>query len=248
MRGEAKQEASMSVQSRINATTLAELDMYWMSEDKRIRSLSQLVAWSMDLLSEILWANQKMGRRIESVAEARNYLMRRDLCQHSLHDRGITKMGKAIMFENMRAEGAEPAIYANRQYKSLHRSPDELGKPMTVEPFTDKVDSELVKQATELYNKTLTGELKVTPHFSQEYEMRDKTNDGNRVVKNEDAAEFVRVSRERVEEDIPPLKEKGNSRALVEARIRKADEESQKGLDALNNIDFASLMASAKKD
>jgi len=58
----------------------------------------------------------------------------------------------------------------------------------------------------------------------------------------------VRVSRERVEEDIPPLKEKGNSRALVEARIRKADEESQKELDALNNIDFASLMASAKKD
>ena len=248
MRGEAKQEASMSVQSRINVATLAELDMYWMSEDKRIRSLSQLVAWSMDLLSEILWANQKMERRIESVAEARNYLIRRDLCQHSLHNRGITKMSKAIMFENMRNEGTEPKIYANRQYKSLHRNPEENGKPSTVEPFTEKVDGELIKRAVETYNKTLTDEIKVAPYLSQEYENRDKTNDGNKVVKSEDAAEFVKVSRERSEKDIPLLKEKGNSREVIEAQIRKADEDSQKKLNALNNIDFTSLMASAVKE
>lgn len=243
MRREAKQEASMSVQSRINATTLAELDMYWMSEDKRIKSLSQLVAWSMDLLSEILWANQKIGKRIESVAEARKYLLSRELCQHSLYDRGITKMGKAIMFENMRAEGADPSIYANRQYKSLHRDPEENGKPSTVEPFAEKVDSELIKRATEIYNNLKDED--VVPHNSQEFAMRDRT-DSNRVVRSEDAAEFVRVKREKV--DLPPLKERGNSKELVQKRIQAADEESQEMLKELNSFDPMSLMSSAKKE
>ena len=242
MKREAKQEASMSVQSRISATTLAELDMYWMSEEKRIKTLSQLVAWSMDLLSEILWANQKIGRRIESVAEARNYLLSRDLCQQSLYDRGLTKMGKAIMFENMREEGAEPEVYANRQYKSLHRAPEESGKPSTVEPFIGKVDGELVKKAIELYEKIKTED--VIPHNSQEFAMREKTNN-ERVIRKEDAAEFVRVRREKP--DLPPLKEKGNSKDLIQKRIQAAEVESQEMLDELNSFDPRSLMDKAVK-
>jgi hypothetical protein len=242
MRREAKQEASMSVQSRINATILAELDKYWMSEDKSIKTLSQLVSWSMELLSEILSANRKIKRRIESVAEARNYLLSRGLCQHSLHDRGITKMGKAIMFENMREEGANPEICATRQYKSLHRVPEENGKPSTVEPFTGKVDSELVKKALEIHSSLDSAD--VVPRISQEFKMRDKEEE--RVVKNEDAAEFVRAQRERVE--LPPLKEKGNSKELIQKRIQAADEESKEMLDELNSFDPMSLIGKAVKE
>ena len=103
------------------------------------------------------------------------------------------------------------------------------------------------------------GEIEVKPQInnSQEYTMandgnivknKDEDKDEDKVVKSEDAAEFVKVSRERSEEDIPLLKEKGNSREVIEARIRKADEESQKELDALNNMDFTSLIGSAVKE
>ena len=154
MKREQKQEASMSVQSRISAGTLAELDNYWMSEGKRIKSLSQLVSWSLDLLSEILWANQKLRHRVESVAEARNYLLDRELCQPSLYDRGFDKMGTAVRFEGMREEGIDPskAVQSGkfidnqttlRQYHMLHN-----GK--SVNPFTGKVDSEEVRRGIEI--------------------------------------------------------------------------------------------------
>ena len=71
------------------------------------------------------------------------------------------------------------------------------------------------------------GEIEVKPQIPQEY-VGDKTNDGNR-VKNKDE-DFVDVAK------------------AEKVRIRKADEESQKELDALNNMDFTSLIGSAVKE
>jgi hypothetical protein len=51
-----------------------------------------------------------------------------------------------------------------------------------------------------------------------------------------------------VERETHPLKEKGNSREVIEDRIRKADEESQKGLNELNSFNPLSLLSKAKKD
>lgn len=157
MKREQKQEASMSVQSRISAATLAELDAYWISESKHIKSMSQLVSWSLDLLTEILWANQKLRRRIESIAEARNYLLERELCQPSLYERGFDKMGTAVKFEGMREEGIDPSKAVRsgkfidnqttlRQYHMLHNE-------NSVSPFTGRVDSDIVKQGVEIMNK-----------------------------------------------------------------------------------------------
>ena len=154
MRREIKQEASMSVQSRISATTLAELDAYWMSEGKHIKTLSQLVSWSLDLLTEILWANRKLRYRVESIVEARRYLLERELCQPSLHERGFDKMGTAVKFEGMREEGIDPSKEVRigkfvdnqttlRQYNMLHNK-------NSVQPFMGKVDSDEVRRGVEI--------------------------------------------------------------------------------------------------
>lgn len=240
---EKKAEASIPVQARVNIMGLANLEMYWTSEGYQIRTMSQLIGHSIELLCEILRANQKFERELNTVADANRYLISRGLYQESMRNRSFNKIGKAILFENMRAEGASPEIYANRQYKTLHRLPDEYGKPSTVEPFAGKVDSELIKRATEIHNNLKSED--VVPHFSQEYAMRDRT-DSNKIVRSEDAAEFVRVKREKV--DLPPLKERGNSKELIQRRIQAADEESQETLSELNNLDPMSLMGSAKKE
>lgn len=240
---EKKAEASIPVQARVNIMGLANLDMYWSSEGYQIRTMSQLIGHSIELLCEILRANQKFARELSTVGEANRYLSARGLHQESMRNRSFSKIGKAIMFENMRAEGAEPSIYATRHYNTLHRASEDNGRPSTVEPFTGKVDSELIKRATEIHNNLKSEN--VIPHFSQEFKMRDK-GDNSRVVRSEEAAEFVRVKRERVE--LPPLREGGNSKELVQKRIQAADEDSQEMLNELNSFDPMSLMATAKKE
>jgi hypothetical protein len=218
MKREQKQESSMSVQSRISATTLAELDIYWMSEGKRIKSLSQLVSWSLDLMTEILWANQKMRKRIESVAEARNRLLERELCQPSLYERGFDKMGTAVRFEGMREEGIDPSkpiqdgrFISNqttlRQYNMLHNA-------KSVDPFMGKVDSEIVKQGVSMMgslpsNQSLLDELSGIP-------MREES-----------------------------ILKEGTSPEELAKRI-EADDKAQ--MDALKNLDLNELMAKAKKE
>ena len=242
-RKDRKIEASIPVQARVNIIGLANLDRYWSSEGYQIKTMSQLIGHSIELLCEILRANQKFARELSTVGEANRYLSARGLHQESMRNRSFSKIGKAIMFENMRAEGVEPSIYAARQYNILHRATEDSGRVVTVEPFTGRVDSELVKKATEIYNNLET--VNVVPHISQEFALRDKTND-DKVVRSEDAAEFVRVKREKV--DLPLLREGGNSRELVQRRIQAADEESQEMLKELNNFDPMSLMGSAVKE
>lgn len=93
-----KQESSVPVQSRVSVMTLAELDNYWNSEGYEIRSMSQLVSWSLDLLCEILDSN-KLLTRVESIGEAHSYLKKKGLYQRSLEKRSFKKITKDIKYE-----------------------------------------------------------------------------------------------------------------------------------------------------
>ena len=241
-REEKKIEASIPVQARVNIMGLANLDMYWEREGYNIRTISQLIGHSIELLCEILRANQKLERELTTIADANRYLNVRGLHQKSMRNRSFSKISKAIMFENMRAEGADPKIYATKQYNTLHRDPDELGRPTTTQPFTGKIDSEIIKKALDIYNNLEDESVK--PMISQEFKMRDGLDE--RVVKSADAAEFVKVRREKV--DLPLMKEKENSPDLLRKRIEATDAESQEELDRLNNLDFSELLKEAVKE
>ena len=148
---ETKQESSVPVATRVIVVTLAELDKYWVEgEGKYIRTMSQLVSWSLELLTEVLRANGKV-ESIESVAEAHRRLMGRELYQPSLSKRSFNKIGTAIKFENLREEGIDPkkgfgeGSNVTRAYNMLHNV-------KSVQPLNRKGYSELTKKAIEIYN------------------------------------------------------------------------------------------------
>lgn len=117
---ESRQERSIPVQSRIDMVSLARLDKYWMSEGYYIRTMSQLVNWSVDLICEVLVSNEKMPSGIDSAMEANRHLMQRGLYQPSMLKKGFKKRAAALGFESLRDEGVEPADYAEGQYRNMH--------------------------------------------------------------------------------------------------------------------------------
>lgn len=116
-----KKEASVPVQSRVSLMCLAEMDSYWTRNGHHIRTMSQLVSWSVELAAEVLKANGMMPRVFESVAEANNYMKMRGLYQGSLAgNKQIRKIARAVKFESMRDEGVNPAMYDKRSHDELH--------------------------------------------------------------------------------------------------------------------------------
>jgi hypothetical protein len=169
---EGKVEGSIPVQARVNIRCLANLNQYWMSEGYRIKTMSQLIGHSIELLCEVLEVNGKIREKIDSIADAHNYLCERDLYQQSMKNRSIRKIGVGIAFENMREEGADPKFHATEQYNRIHRKTDYRGNPSTVQPFTGKVrNSHITQDMIDTFNNLKPED--VVPHTSQEFAMRD---------------------------------------------------------------------------
>jgi hypothetical protein len=158
MEKEVRQEASVPVQTRVSVVSLAELDMYWLREGSMIRSMSQLVAWSLDLLCEVLRANNRMVKDIESVSEAHRYLSNRELYQPSLRDRGRYKMSAALKFENLRYEGDDPARIGEKK-RRVYSDYNIVHRKNSVQMFEGRVDSDLVSKATEIFNSLPDGKI-----------------------------------------------------------------------------------------
>lgn len=118
---EVKQESSMSVNSRISMMTLAELAIYWNNEGYMMRSVSQLIAWSLDLMKDILVANGKIVATMD-VRKAHEYLISRGLYQRSLKNRNQQKIATAIRFENMREQGLDPRTHDPYSYNEVHNN------------------------------------------------------------------------------------------------------------------------------
>jgi len=195
---EVKQESSVPVMSRVSVFNLVELDNYWeVGEGVGVRTMSQLVSWSLDLLCEILRANGKLPLEVGSVSEAHNYLLKRGLYQPSMKKRSFEKIGAAIRFENLREEGVEPSKLVKHQYGILHNK-------NSVQPLDVVGVSDLVSRATEIFNNinpdrpmTLFDEEKVVikekmTEEELEKKMRELESDSDREMKALD--EFLRNS------------------------------------------------------
>ena len=115
-----KEESSIPVQSRISFMSLAKLHAYWVEEGYSIRTMSQLVGWSVDLLCEVLEANEKMPMEIKTLAEAHSYLQCHELYQKSTHKRALKKIGTALKFETMRSMGEDPKDVLSAQHSMMH--------------------------------------------------------------------------------------------------------------------------------
>ena len=168
-----KQESSIPVQSRVSIVSLAELAKYWEGTEYNIKTMSQLVSWSLDLLRDVLKANDMIiaEDETESIVEARNYLVSNGLWQSKVSDRAFAKLGTAIRFENFREEGQNPQTrdeMSKKGYNIMHNK-------HSVEPYEDKVSTrrKLVQEAVETYHEIEEMEKAEPEKLSQE-EVRAK--------------------------------------------------------------------------
>lgn len=120
MSRESKIESSIPVQSRIDIVDLASMHVFWESEGCRIRSMSQLVSWTVAAMVDVLKANGKRDERVGSVGEAHKYLLMQGLYQPGMMKRGREKINTALRMETLRGKGIDPRDYIPRQYNTLH--------------------------------------------------------------------------------------------------------------------------------
>jgi hypothetical protein len=144
---EERQERMVPVQGRVDIVSLAEMLMYFEGNDLRVRSMSALISWCVEVAHQILNNNGALKDRCSSVGDAHQVLTSYNIYQRSTLDRGRKKIAHAIMFENMRAEGIDPKTDAPTQYKVLHNL-------KSVEPMPGRIGgsrmANLVSQAMKI--------------------------------------------------------------------------------------------------
>ena len=111
---EEKIERSIPQSSRIDVVTLAKLDSWWNEQGQYIRSMSQLISWSLDLLIEVIEKDLAVDNsRLNTVANAYDYLTAKGLLQQG-------KIGQAIGMDNLRKEGINPRFENSAVYNRMH--------------------------------------------------------------------------------------------------------------------------------
>lgn len=138
-RSEEYQEASVALSARVDVRDLAELVNFWEAQGEYIRTMSQLVAWSINFLCQELRRNNLMPFRAESLSEASRHLRQRGLYQTKTRERTAKKFAMALAFENLRSEGGDPRVYAPQVYKTMHGHNQVMPPPEMLRP--DVTDS-----------------------------------------------------------------------------------------------------------
>lgn len=154
---EAKVESSMPLQSRVDLLTVADLVNYWESEGVHIRTMSQLVSWSLEYLRELLEKNGLLGDQVRTLEDAYSQLELRGLLQRSMKERMKKKLAMARGLENVRLDGWE-VDRDSRIYKTLHNE-------RSVRPREDRsflaTELESIKKSVEFEIKMEQGREKV---------------------------------------------------------------------------------------
>lgn len=119
-----RREASIPVQSRIDIRTLAEICRYFTENNIDIRSASQLVSWSLEMLVQTLKINDKLPQERPSVQDSYNYLGKEGLMQKRMLQ---GKVAKGLAFEVLRIEGESPAEFDSHNHKMIHNNPNWTG-------------------------------------------------------------------------------------------------------------------------
>jgi hypothetical protein len=220
------------VDSRVLATIVRWMD----SKGNYPRFMSQGVRRPLEVLTGFLVDNGEV-EMVEDTDEARTILTRRFNIDLNRGGRGTKNVTHNLALSDRRNDLGERIQASSRI--------NDVSRPMRGQ--NDPNIAALVEEAKRVYKEKYPDGEKEVNHYDYETSKEEvKRVDDNKVVKSEDAAEFVKVAR--VEREVPLLKERGNSRETIEARIRKADEDSQKELDALNSFDPMSLMSEAVKE
>jgi hypothetical protein len=193
---ETRVESSVPVQGRVSIVTLAELGIYWESLGADIRTMSQLLSWSVDALREILATNGKLPQVVESVADAHRYLEENKLYQTGLKQRSIRKIVNAMAFENLRVEGIDPKQYVPQHYNAVHNQ-------HSVKP----IESQVKKSQEEVRAKW------------RREEMEKKMNGGREEVKgNVTSDEEWEEMQERIREEKEKERKESMRKAVESAR------------------------------
>jgi hypothetical protein len=193
-----KVESAIPVQSRIDIRALAEMAIYWESIGKSVRTMSQLVNWSVDLCSQILKTNGMIEEEIDNVTKAHNALVIRELYQNKVMGRGRKKLLRTKQLENLRLEGVHPETggsaghdeYALSHHKySVQPAPDVV-KPKGSKHFDmisreyDRVMAEDKEKQQREYRERITqmpkredGTFIIEPHHNNDYTQADKERD-----------------------------------------------------------------------
>jgi len=224
MNKEERQESSVPAQCRVSIVTLAQLTAYWKGQGYEIRTISQLMAWSLDLLKDILSNNGQIGLD-PSIGEAANYMMEKKLYQRGTFDRSRQKLSAAIRFEGMRQNGEHPMQSPNPQdrvaYRMMHRAPNQFtGAPSTVEPFTGRINS--VEDS----------------NIERAMEIMERLPEGDHSILHELSGVVSKIRNESI------LVEGTSAEELA----RRIAEDDKANLEVLNNFDPMSLIGSAKKE
>lgn len=120
---EVKVEGSIPVQSRIDIRSLANMEKWFLKEGMHIRTMSQLVSWTVDYMVELLSLNDKLDETVGSIEEAYQYLRLRGLMQRSMEKKGAKKLLRARGYESLRSQGADPAYEDPSGFKQIHNQP-----------------------------------------------------------------------------------------------------------------------------
>jgi hypothetical protein len=158
----AKQERSISANTRADVVTLAELTSYWNNQGYYIRSISQLISWSLDLLKDVLEQNKFIEPSFDFVS-ARTFLRERGLNQQSHEIRERKKIAAATRFEMVRKEGLDPRSVDPKSFAMLHNKHSVQDSP---ENDIDgdayqRARLEKQKEMHELYKKERDAKLQV---------------------------------------------------------------------------------------
>lgn len=144
-REEIRQESSIPVQGRVSLIALAKMILWFENEGFRMRSISQTLGWSLELMVEVL-ENNGFRSGIDGVRRAREILIERGLSQKGMDKRGKMKLATAIRFEGLREEGYEPEVVDRVSYNILHNKNSIVG-------YRGRCVNSIVDKATEVYKE-----------------------------------------------------------------------------------------------
>ena len=120
---ERKVEASIPVSARVNIMALAEMLLYFESQGMHVKSMSQLVGWSVDTGAQLLEYAKMLPHKVVTMLEANEIIQSRGLYQPSVMKRGRLKLNAGRRMENLRAEGEDPKFVpglVERDHNILH--------------------------------------------------------------------------------------------------------------------------------
>ena len=174
-----------------------------------VRSVSQLISGSLEMLLDVLRNNEKIKGERPLIEEAYGYLRAFGLMTRGMDGK---KAARAMGFESLRLEGGCPQVSAASEFNSLHNTPGWTGEKG---PLLD----EQVQEAVRIYNELERKEREVQAQESLERVKRNLKFDENGVV----ILPKGKVSGVVYQEDMDAFQEREESRRDLEELRKKKD-------------------------